>query len=673
MGLIQRAMQSQCPSCGNSIVYRSELSAYVVCSACQTLVARKDMGLVAVGKVAALQADGSLVKLGTQGTFEGKSFEVVGRIQMILGPAARPDAVWNEWYAVFSNGTGGWLGEHLGEYFVSFVSPAQGAPSAGQIQLGQMLGLDNQRAVVTSLSRGTALTFEGELPFVMDTSYEALFAELSTSTGAAGTLDYSEDTPLFFRGRWCRFEELKFQGLRTGDEDSEGGPTVSAANLKTLKCPTCGAPHELLAGGLSQTLVCQYCDTAMDLSSDATFREVLNFQQSMGKVPAKVPLGSKGKLPGQQTPFTCIGFLGRACVVEGVRYKWGEYLLYEATQGYQWLTETNGHWSLLRPLHKVPVNSQGSPAGYPTNGQLSLDGKSFKHFQTTYATVDYVAGEFYWRVRAGEGAQVVDYVCPPEVLSADCGQEEFNWSHGQYLSGSEVWKAFGLKGSPPEVRGVANNQPNPYYAASRRRWLTYLSFVVLTFFYLVLRSATLAKPCFTQQYSYLDYQQDRAQLANVTVPPGRHNLYISVRSSSLDQRWGYFLISLIDEKGQQARDTAVTLYQERGSDSDGPWSESSLDSGAHLSGVSGGDYLLRIEPQSNVTGRTDPEGAGVPNSMPRSVFAYTVTVQQDLPQWGYFWMLVMLGLLPPLYSLWRASSFETTRWSESDHAPGSDE
>ena len=101
-------MQSQCPSCGNNLTYKSELSAYVVCPACQTLVARKNMQFEAVGKVAALQADGSLIKLGTQGTFEGKSFEVVGRIQMILGQPERPEAVWNEWFAVFSNGAGGW-------------------------------------------------------------------------------------------------------------------------------------------------------------------------------------------------------------------------------------------------------------------------------------------------------------------------------------------------------------------------------------------------------------------------------------------------------------------------------------------------------------------------------------------------------------------------------------
>ncbi|MFN8612006.1 MAG: DUF4178 domain-containing protein [Vulcanimicrobiota bacterium] len=665
-------MQSQCPSCGNNLTYKSELSAYVVCPACQTLVARKNMQFEAVGKVAALQADGSLIKLGTQGTFEGKSFEVVGRIQMILGQPERPEAVWNEWFAVFSNGAGGWLGEHLGEYFVSFVEPAKGAPASNEVQVGQLLGLGQQRAVVTSVSRGTALTFEGELPFVMETSYEAVFADISTTTGAAATLDYSDSAPLLFKGRWCRFEELKFQGLRLGEDEGQG-PQLSAANLKTLKCPTCGAPHELKAGGLSQTLVCQYCDSGIDLNADATFRDVLKFEQAMGKVPAKIPLGSKGKLPGQSSPFTCIGFLAKSTVVYGTRYKWAEYLLYEPTQGYQWLTESNGHWSLLQPLHKVPLTQQGMPTGYPPNSQVSLDRKNFKHFQSTHASVDYVAGEFYWRVRAGEGSQVVDYVCPPEVLSADSTQSEINWSRGNYLLGQDVWRAFGLEGTPPEARGIANNQPNPYYAASNRRWAVYLLTVVAAFMFLLFRAATVPQVCFTHRWDYLDYQADRAQLANVTVPPGKHNLYISVQADGLDQRWGYFLISLIDEKGQQARDTAVQVYQERGSDDEGPWAESSTNAGASISHVEGGEYLLRVEPQSNIQGQDQPEGNGTATPTPRRLFSYVVNVQPDLPQWGTFWMLVMLGLLPPLYSLWRASNFETRRWSESDHAPGSDD
>jgi hypothetical protein len=259
------------------------------------------------------------------------------------------------------------------------------------------------------------------------------------------------------------------------------------------------------------------------------------------------------------------------------------------------------------------------------------------------------------------------------LLSADVVPGEINWSAGTYVSGAQLWQAFQLPGSPPATVGVANNQPNPHRAASNRRWMAYLMTVLGCFAFLMLREITTPKPFFEKDWSYKDYQVDRVELVPVTVPSGTHNLYLKVKAPSLNQRWGYFLISLINEKTQEVHDTAVSLYQERGSDSDGPWSESVLDGGVNLAHIQGGDYMLRIEPQSNVSGQQNPEGAGRQVSFPREIFHYYVQIERDHAQWGYFWMLTMLGLLPPLWSLWRSSSFETSRWSESDHAPSSDE
>lgn len=664
-------MQARCPSCGNNLEFKSERSAYVVCSACQTLVARKDLNVEAVGKVAALQSDGSLLRVGTQGVFGGNSFEIIGRIQVALGPPKQPDVIWNEWHATFSNGASGWVGEARGEYFVSFIEKVSGTPAADDLKLGMPLSLGSERAVVTSVTQGTAVSYEGELPFIMDSAYTAVFADLATAGGVAGTLDYSENPPLLFKGKWCGFDELKLRGLKSAGDDEGQGPQLAAANLKSLKCPTCGAPHELRAGGISQTLVCAYCDSAMDLTADATFSTVLQFEQKLAKVPAKVPLGSQGKLPGEKVEFTVIGFMARSCQVYGVTYRWAEYLLYEATQGYRWLTETNGHWSLLKPLHQVPTTPGGHPIGYPHNCELKFEGKTYKHFQKTIARVDYVAGEFYWRVRLGETSEVTDYVAPPLVLSADVAPGEVNWSHGQYLSGAEIWRIFKVSGAPPTAVGVANNQPNPYAAAAGRRWTAYFLAVAACFAFLMFRAISAPAPFYKNSWGYKDYSTDRVELVNVTVPPGKHNLYIKVHSESLNQRWAFFLISLINEKTQEAHDTAVTLYDERGSDEDGPWVSRQNVSGASLAYVEGGDYVLRIEPQSNVQSLTTPEGAGNMVSFPRELFRYDIEIERDHAQWGYFWMLVMLGILPPLWSLWRKSSFETSRWSESDHAPDS--
>lgn len=661
-------MQARCPSCGSFLNFKSERSAYVVCASCQTLVARKGVDTEAVGKVADLQPDGSMLQVGTQGVFEGQSFEIIGRIQVALGPPQKPDVIWNEWCASFSQGRTGWIGEAQGEYFVSFEEKATGLPKQNEVHLGQVLNLGKEAAVVTSLAYGTALGFEGELPFIMSTSYQALFVNLSSHSGAAATLDYSEDPPIFFKGRWCSYEELKFSGLRYPDEEGRG-PQISASQLQSLKCASCGAPHELKAGGISQTLVCGFCDTVMDLNQDATFKEVLRFEQAYAKVPGLIPLGSTGRLPGEARELTCIGYMRRSCKVDGITYRWSEYLLYELASGYRWLTESNGHWTLLGGLHRVPVNAGRSPITHPPNTSIFLDGQEYRHFQRTSATVDYVAGEFPWRVRVGETSKVNDYVAPPLLLSADSSKQEFNWSKGRYLSGNEVWKAFKLPGSPPSPKGVANNQPNPFKAAAQRRWKVYGAAMVAGFSFMMLRTATAPKPFFDQQFSYKDYEASRVHMTPIEIPPGTHNLSITVSSPDLRDRWAYFPLSLIQEKNQDAYETDVSLWHERGQDSDGAWSEGKWTDTRRLSSVPGGSYQLRIEPQSNINGKGNPEGSGQEVSMPRPIFGYSVKIRQGQPMWGYIWFLAFVGIFPPLWSLWRSSNFETLRWSESDHAP----
>ena len=74
--------------------------------------------------------------------------------------------------------------------------------------------------------------------------------------------------------------------------------------------------------------------------------------------------------------------------------------------------------------------------------------KILEFFQDTPATVEYVKGEFYWRVEQGERVRAVDFVAPPLMLSQEVTDKEVNWSLGTYLTNKEVEKAFEVKGLP---------------------------------------------------------------------------------------------------------------------------------------------------------------------------------------------------------------------------------
>jgi len=106
----------------------------------------------------------------------------------------------------------------------------------------------------------------------------------------------------------------------------------------------------------------------------------------------------------------------RSVQVEGVRYPWREYLLHEVRRGFRWLTETNGHWSFVDPVHAGDVTASGASMEY--------EGESFKHFQSGFAVVDHVVGEFYWAVSRGDTTETNDYVSPPRFLSQEQSESE---------------------------------------------------------------------------------------------------------------------------------------------------------------------------------------------------------------------------------------------------------
>jgi Domain of unknown function (DUF4178) len=287
---------------------------------------------------------------------------------------------------------------------------------------------------VVEVGKRRVISGEGELPHVAAPGVPTGFADLSGPGGAFGTIDYGDGRslpPKLYLGRQFDPTELALDS---------GAPVEPAeAQVTALSCPTCGGNLPLAAPGTAERIVCRYCGTASDITRGAL---VALGQSPRPPVDPYIPLGAEGQLRGQRV--LCIGFVIRGCSVEGDRYRWREYLLYAGPRvGYLWLMEEDGAWQLVTPLAPGDVQVSGTSARYRGNEY------SFK--QSVQAEVEYVVGEFYWKVEIGESVRATEYRGPGGIVSVEQSPTEVNLSWCEPVPGRELAAAFGL--SPPALAG----------------------------------------------------------------------------------------------------------------------------------------------------------------------------------------------------------------------------
>ena len=147
----------------------------------------------------------------------------------------------------------------------------------------------------------------------------------------------------------------------------------------------------------------------------------------------------------------------------------------------------------------------GDIATVPGTPHIAWQGRVFKIYQDTAATVERVFGEFYWKVAVGEKVRAVDYIAPPEGITGEFSGEgravEVNYSHGTYLPIADVEKAFGVTGlaQPTEIGWL---QPNPYGEGFVGLWWRFaVALIVIAIAIGIARSGSEAFPMFPPEWA----------------------------------------------------------------------------------------------------------------------------------------------------------------------------
>ncbi len=625
-------LQANCPSCAAPIEFKSGSTIVLVCPFCRSAVARTDKKLEDLGKVADIAESESPLKIGLKGTFKGNRFELTGHAQLKheLG------GFWDEWYATFSNGWVGWLAEAQGKFYLTFYQPLPAdvqIPAFGNLQVGQTVSeiQNTVPLVVTEKGTATSIAADGEIPYKLVPNERNDYADLSGADNAFGTIDYSRSPPWVFVGQQVSLAEI---GL--ADAKSAGRKARRVA-VGAMGCPNCGGSLELNAPDKTERVTCPFCNSLLDVNQGN-----LQFLHALEKIenPFVLPIGAEGAF-ANEAKFKIIGAMVRSVTVEGETYFWHEYLLYNPQIGFRWLVHSDNHWNFVEPINAAEVIVSGNIVNY--------NGKTFKIFQDAPARVEYVQGEFYWRVETGESVRAIDYVAPPFILSCEKTRNEINWSLGTYLTNAEVERAFGISDLPKPF-SVAPNQP--FTGGFYIKW----GFALLGLLCLI---AILMIPLGGLSSNVLSQQVTLPPMTNATAPQtifsqpfdlkGNRNVKITA-SAPVNNSFADLDIDLINEQNNEVESVNVPIEYYAGVDEGESWSEGGQTQDATISSLPAGKYSLRVE------GTWQNFGQPLP---------VDVRVEQNVWRGVNFSLSFFLLALLPVWALIRKFIFESKRWSES--------
>lgn len=610
-------IQASCPSCGAPLVFAHGDALTAACGQCQSLVVRADRDVRAVGKVSAFDRDLSPVQLDASGVAGKRRFRVVGVVRL-----GRERVRWNEWALLFDDGGTGWLGESNGQHWL-FEGEGDTSDAERRLAVGDALRRPDGTWIVLEVGVARIVAAEGSLTWAAPPTLTRPYADLRRVGGGVGTLDLEDPhRPTFFAGRVTTLVELRMEGLRPVTGWSDPALThfrgAELHNVRKLDCGACGATLDVKAANLSERVVCAYCGTATDLDDPAAPVDAAARSPRPLWEPA-LPLGTRGRLNG--VDWQIVGAMERSVRVEGVRYPWTEYFLYNPWRGGLWLVEANGHWSKVELLGELPEASESAAAH---------GGAPYRAFQGGSAKVDRVLGEFTWQVAVGDLSRTRDYVRDGWMLSREDADGERTWSLGEYLAPEEVERF--AKRSLPRPRGVAPHQPNPHTGAAFGVNLAMSAgLVALVIAGYVLLHLASAEEVTTLRYDGLS--TGAVAVAEFTVPD------VLRRDTSLalacDDGSAGSVVSLIHQP-------TGAVYEQSFTGNASPAKEWRLEPGAYTARL---ELAASAQPSVSCTLRLTRDNAPGPPML----------------------ALLAAGLAFAL-PLWRRSAFEQKRWEESSFA-----
>ena len=410
-----------------------------------------------------------------------------------------------------------------------------------------------------------------------------------------------------------------------------------------LSCVQCGKPARLYTQHKAQGFCCGFCATYNEYDGKRRLRQGGAFIKSS---KATFKIGTVFHIG--EADFVLINYLTK----EETSYhtSWTEYTLFHPVEGCRTLSESDGHYNLLRASRFYNRSNLTREARHPEKGMFQLYSR-YKY------TIRHAEGEFLSDITGKELPACDDYVNPPYILSYERTAHEAWWYEGEYVSHKTLKSWLKEPVTLPQREGVAPSEPFTFgIPRSQLVKLTSIAIGLLILTQILLSSlVTRPKTVSAKGYTPADNSAQKTYISDPFEMTANHcaaDFYIS--SSSLDNSWLEADFTLVNETtGEQYYFSGVVEYYSGYEDGEA-WSEGSLDATLTVENLTKGRYHY------NVSTTSDPT---------KPARGFSVTVIENVSLMLNFWLAALCLLAFPFYIYIRRKNFERSQWSNSDYSP----
>ncbi|MES2892022.1 MAG: DUF4178 domain-containing protein [Bacteroidota bacterium] len=617
-----------CPNCAHLLTFSSAETTLIICSSCANPVKRTG-GSLQVRPDLHIVTNASVIQPGSTGEWDGKSFTVLGRFR-----AWFDESVFSYWTIQLPGDELAWLGEGYGIY--SILKPAApGENIAANVlkgmDIGQLKTFESPgKVMLGKKQRAHKWELEGETS-IPGTAAEFLLYEFSSMTSTVTCFFEFDQALVQAEVTYVSFKSLQLRNLRE---------YVNPGNNFT--CSNCSKPILVKTFPYAQSCACESCGSFYTWNKGAGFTKK---KDNKSAAPVSIFLGSQGTIHDIQ--YEVVGYAQKE-ELNSHSSRWREYVLFNPTDGFAFLSEFDGHWMYVKENYNSPVIFQ------QTEREFTFDKEPFSLYNAYNSKVIYATGEFPYNVFDNEKTRVREYISPPLVWIQERDEKEgITWFLGEHVPARDIKKGF-VVNSMPYTSGIGAVQPAGYVSRVKIIVVAFFAVLFLMLTHSLINMGKREQVLLNKQYLFSDSIKHLSLVTEkFELDKWSSNLRFSIRAPVYNS-WFELGATLVNTQTGKEYSVEQGVEYYSGYSEGEHWSEGSDQEDAYLSKIPAGTYFLQLE--------------ATRESISEATANFSLELTYDVPSDRNLGWAVGLLLLWPLGKYWLVKWNEERRWSNSPYS-----